>query len=619
MNQRTLQKTNSRNLKSTLKTFRIAIYTRVSTEEQAENPEGSIKNQELRLREYVNLKNLVEPFGEITAVFSDPGVSAKDMKRPAFQKMLQAIENNEINLVLVTELSRFSRSTKDFALLQEFLKEHDCKFMSIRENFDTSGAAGSMVLNLMASIAEFERKQTAERVSNSFLARAKRGLYNGGSIPLGYKAGPDKSGTLVVIPEEAELVNLIFKTYLKEKTLAATCKWLTSNKVEIPKEIRGGGSPRAKFLRLENVYRILSNKAYIGVRVYNTKNGLEETKAVWPAIVDKDIFNKVQKLLKENCSRRKTHENKYPYLLSGITFCKECGERMSGASATSHTGKKFGYYEHLATKKNEAVLEEKLLKHSPRRVPADKLEIAVWSEVKKFILDRAFTENLLARAKSISENKSTFNEARDLSLKIGALDRQIAVLAERLSKLPADMNMQPIVDQMKELQSKKAGFVEKSKEAKEKVEVQTPLGLQTHEIFKSGLENLIVRGENDPKMRSDIIKLIVHKIEILKDGFEIHFHVGQAHYDNALKGQTLGATFFVYVQGRGWIDKAGDNGLGGIKNGGSAKGGKKTKENPSGLLGPSSGFSNFGIESQNLNFFKRVGSSRLTNGAPGQT
>jgi len=189
MNQRLSKKSNAqRNKLNSLKTFRIAIYTRVSTEVQAENPEGSIKNQELRLREYVNLKNLVEPFGEITAVFSDPGVSAKDMKRPAFQKMLRAIENHEIDLVLVTELSRFSRSTKDFALLQEFLKEHDCKFMSIRENFDTSGAAGSMVLNLMASIAGFERKQTAERVSNSFLARAKRGLYNGGSIPLGYKA-----------------------------------------------------------------------------------------------------------------------------------------------------------------------------------------------------------------------------------------------------------------------------------------------------------------------------------------------------------------------------------------------------------------------------------------------
>nr|BFD66927.1 hypothetical protein HAGR004_19490 [Bdellovibrio sp. HAGR004] len=590
------------------KIFRIAIYTRVSTEEQAENPEGSIKNQELRLREYVNLKNLVEPFGEIVSVFSDPGVSAKDMKRPAFQKMLRAIENHEIDLVLVTELSRFSRSTKDFALLQEFLKEHECKFMSIRENFDTSGAAGSMVLNLMASIAEFERKQTAERVSNSFLARAKRGLYNGGSIPLGYRAGPDKSGTLVIEPEEANLVNLIFNTYLKEKTLAATCKWLTSNKIQLPREIRGAGNPRAKYLRLENVYRILGNKAYIGIRVYSTKTGTEETRAVWQPIVDKGIFEKVQKLLKENCSRRKTHDNKYPYLLSGITFCKECGERMSGASATSHTGKKFGYYEHLATKKNEAVLEEKLLKHSPRRVPAEKLEIAVWAEVKKFVLDRSFTENLLARAKAISEKTSVVDDSKELALKIGALERQIAVLAERISRLPEDMDIKPIVDQMKDLQSKKSGFVEKSKMAKEKVEVQMPLKFETHEIFKSGLENLIKKGENDPKMRSDIIKLIVHKIEIQKDGFEIHFHVGQAHYENALKGQTLGATFFVYVKGIGWVDKSEMNGI-------EIKGSKKTKETHSVVAGPNNGFSNFGKQSQKLNFFKRVGSSRLTSGA----
>ncbi|GEM_PF-4503505 len=69
------------------------------------------------------------------------------------------------------------------------------------------------------------------------------------------------------------------------------------------------------------------------------------------------------------------------------------------------------------------------------------------------------------------------------------------------------------------------------------------------------------------------------------------------------------------MQGRGWIDKVIDNGLGGKQSGGCAKGGKKTKENPSGLLGPSGGFSNFGIESQKLNFFKRVGSSRLTSGA----
>ena len=124
--------------------FRIGIYVRVSTEEQAENPEGSIKNQEQRLRDFIKLKNMVEPFGEVAKVYTDI-LSAKDMNRPGFQKMLQAIESQEINLVLVTELSRFSRSTKDFSMLQEFLEAHECKFLSIRENFDTSGAAGQMV------------------------------------------------------------------------------------------------------------------------------------------------------------------------------------------------------------------------------------------------------------------------------------------------------------------------------------------------------------------------------------------------------------------------------------------------------------------------------------------
>ena len=66
------------------KTYRISIYTRVSTEEQAENPEGSIKTQELRLREYVKLKNLVEPFGDVVAIYSDPGISAKDLRFDAY-------------------------------------------------------------------------------------------------------------------------------------------------------------------------------------------------------------------------------------------------------------------------------------------------------------------------------------------------------------------------------------------------------------------------------------------------------------------------------------------------------------------------------------------------------
>lgn len=125
--------------------FKIAAYIRVSSEEQAENPEGPIKNQEQRLREYVKLKCSDGPFGEITEVYCDPGISAKDMNRPALQRMLSAIRSGDVNLVLVTEISRLSRSTRDFTMVWEFLKEHDCEFQSLRDNFDTTTPAGEMI------------------------------------------------------------------------------------------------------------------------------------------------------------------------------------------------------------------------------------------------------------------------------------------------------------------------------------------------------------------------------------------------------------------------------------------------------------------------------------------
>src|SRR3990167_4734005 len=146
------------------------------------------------------------------------------MKRPALQRLLQKIRAREISLVLVTDLSRFTRSTKDFSVLWEFLSRSGCKFQSLRENFDSTTAAGEMIMFTLANFAQFERKQTAERISASFLARAKRGLYNGGSVPLGYRIDMETVGRLVVNEEEAEIVRRVFKTFLEEGTLSLTAK-----------------------------------------------------------------------------------------------------------------------------------------------------------------------------------------------------------------------------------------------------------------------------------------------------------------------------------------------------------------------------------------------------------
>ena len=401
-----------------MKLFKIGIYVRVSTEEQAENPEGSIKNQEERLREFVKLKSLGCAFGEIREVFVDAGISAKDMNRPAFQRLLRKIESKEIDLVLVTELSRFTRSIKDFSILWEFLEKHDCKFLSIKDNFDTSTAAGEMVMYMMANVAQFERKQTAERISHAFLARAKRGLYNGGSVPLGYEIDAEKPGHLKVVPDEAEVVQEVFKTFLKQETLAKTAKSMNEKGITFPRMPRGGGKPRTGIFRIDMVHTIVRSKAYIGVRTFQTREGMEECKAMWEPIVTNEVFGKAQEMLSKNRYRKRSHlDLRYPFTLSGICFCKTCGDRMSGKSAHGRS-RKIPYYEHAWATKHQAALSKKINKCDPHRLQAEKIEPLVWQEVKRFLSVEEMTKQMLVIAENMRPKDERKSEEAKLRKKV---------------------------------------------------------------------------------------------------------------------------------------------------------------------------------------------------------
>ena len=118
---------------------------RVSTEEQASNEEGSIKNQEQRLRQQVELKNQEGFFGDVERVYIDRAKSGKDTNRPELQRMLRAIRSGDIDFVMATELSRISRSIKDFSNIWELMQDHGCGFYSLRESFDSSSAAGCLL------------------------------------------------------------------------------------------------------------------------------------------------------------------------------------------------------------------------------------------------------------------------------------------------------------------------------------------------------------------------------------------------------------------------------------------------------------------------------------------
>ncbi len=512
--------------------YKVGMYIRVSTEEQAENPEGSIKNQEHRLRDYIKQKNADGVFGDLIEVYCDPGVSAKNMNRPALQKMLSAIRAKEINLVLVTEISRLSRSMRDFTMLWDFMKEHDCKFQSLRDNFDTTSPAGEMIIFTLANFAQFERRQLGERISNAFQARAKRGLWNGGNLPLGFKVDPEKPGHLQTVATDVELVHTIFKTFLEQESLSRTGLALNELGIKIPKRMAFNKERRYEHFTVDFLYRLLTNRAYIGKRVFSTKDGLKEVEASWPAIIDEVQFKRVQELLKDNFKKRKKppSPNRYPYLLSGLVICKTCGDRLCGKSAHGNGGK-VGYYEHTWATKTQSCLSKKVFTCAPHRIPAKRIEPVVWESVKRLLFDEEYSRLLFTEAQALAERVSKPKEVEKLQAKIKSIESQIESTTGRITELPDGISAKLFYDQILKLQKIKEELVTKlSIFAGNDISFELPIDTKDFEAFTAGLKELAANTA-DPDIQASICRKLIQKIEVSPNGIAIHYFVGGIHFN----------------------------------------------------------------------------------------
>lgn len=480
---------------------------------------------------YVKMRNADGPWGEVVEVFNDPGISAKDMNRPALKRMLAMIKRQEINLVLVTEISRLTRSIKDFVNLWDFLNENECKFQSLRDNFDTTTPAGEMILFTLANFAQFERKQLGERIANSFQARAKRGLWNGGVLPLGYDLDPEKPGHLMVVEQEAEIVRDVFETFLREETLSNTGKALNERNVKLPMQPRNGGTFRHVHFTLQPLYRMLTNRAYVGRRVFNTKEGVKEVAATWSPLIDEVKFNRVQSILAANKSARKPVSiSRFPYILTGLVICKTCGDRLCGKSAHGNGGK-IGYYEHSWSTKTQACLSKKIFDCDPHRVLAKKIEPVVWQDVKQILLSKEYSRGIMEEAQKIADQVSPKAGLEKLRAKISSIGKQIEATTERITELPKGINAQPFYDQILKLQTSKEAL-EKELEASKSSEYERdePLSFADYKAFIASLQALLLAKGEDPEVQAAICRKFIHKIEVSPKGITIQYHVGQSHF-----------------------------------------------------------------------------------------
>jgi DNA invertase Pin-like site-specific DNA recombinase len=437
------------------KTKRVGIYLRVSTEEQARLQDGSLISQKQRLIEYVDAQNRREAdWGTVIDFYCDEGKSGKDMRRTQFQRLLSDVKSGRVNLILATELSRLSRSIKDFCELWDLFRKHNTGFITLREQFDTTSAAGELMVFNLINFSQFERKQTAERISANFEARAKRGLWNGGPIPFGFDKNPNKKGELVPHPIESKQIKDIFELFLEIGSVRKTCLELKSRGIFTKRYTNKHGTEKgARQITITSLQKILTNESYIGLRAYGKigSRKLEVVKACWEPIIELDLFNRAQAKLHTNKNKYKPDEwKRYPFPLTELIFCGECGKNLGGKSATSENGTKHFYYEHARQLHSDGV--NHLKRCRLERVKAEKIETIVLRSLQTLASDPATLDHWLdIYAKGTQSGlPSMQGRIKSIESDILTLERRNKNLVERLSELPSEVSAEPLYGQIKE-------------------------------------------------------------------------------------------------------------------------------------------------------------------------
>ena len=379
------------------KIIKVALYARVSTEEQKEN--FSLAAQLELLRKHVS-DNKFEAYDE----YVDDGYSGTSYERPQFQRLMDDSRQDKFQLILVYRVDRFFRNNKDLLNTVDELQKFGVSVRSITEPFDTSNYLGKFVLSLFGSIAELEKNTFMERSKLGRLRRAREGYYSGSS-PAKFGYAYDKKTKKIGINEkEAEIVKLIYELYNQPD----------SSLLKVTRKLRvlGYKTKEGCLMREDTVHDILRDSIYIGKWYANRfgKNGKLKSRDEWievkvPQIISTEAFLKAQEYLsnRRNYSERNA---KYNYLLQGMVKCGDCGNTVAGTADKQFQikkGKSYGPYFKLYYRCTHFVKNkfDKLVKCRLRYVQAGRLEDAVWNKVGKIFQNPYLIEHAIKNKEEV--------------------------------------------------------------------------------------------------------------------------------------------------------------------------------------------------------------------------
>lgn len=238
----------------------IAIYSRKS---KFTGKGESIENQIELCKRYVQMHWEKEIENQVI-IYEDEGFSGKTLDRPKFKEMMEDARKGKISSIIVYRLDRISRNIGDFAQLIEQLNDMHIAFVSIKEQFDTSSPMGRAMMYIASVFSQLERETIAERIQDNMKELAKTGRWLGGITPTGYQSKEvsrvteqgklKKTYQLEQIPEEIEIVKVIYHVFLETASLKETEQFLMEY---------GYKTKNKKLFSRFTIKGILSNPVYL--------------------------------------------------------------------------------------------------------------------------------------------------------------------------------------------------------------------------------------------------------------------------------------------------------------------------------------------------------------------
>lgn len=491
---------------------RVALYIRVSSAQQVDDGYG-LDFQKRDLEQLVQFKSHNDGwFTKPEWLFVDEGISGATMNRPAFQKMMKMVQKKKFDVVAVWKIDRMSRSLSDLLKTFEELQQHGVNFYSLKEGMDFGkGAIGTLTLQLLGSLSQYEKSMIKARTAEGRLASAKAGNIPGRSLPYGYKRDEKaEKKTVTIIKEEAEWVHQIFMWFYFDKmNFNQIANRL--NQLKVDKGLLANKRSKNTPWTGHRIKGMLQNSSYSGNYSATIKNsdGVPQTVLIpIEPIIATDLFENTQLRIEDVANGNKSKGRKSTrFLLSRKIYDTESGKRYVGYKRSKDAKISYRRQKHTAPDGTVFLNMEvpaKPLEESIKRLISD-IVIRPEDLYAKYVEAHITNDN---RVKIVTEFNHVLHQKEQLESREAAIHEDYfagTISAEMRQKLLErhEESLKNVNKQFERIEQQKLAFdfLEKSK-------------IQMHEFAKILKERIHTLSQSEWKR---LIGVIIEKIELTKD------------------------------------------------------------------------------------------------------